>query len=232
MHGTIFLFEQKFWIAGLHNPVLQLIHIKEKRVFPMKYNTCPQCKTKVSDDLAQCPECGHSFGTRKNRIPVVSGSCLLIAAFAGGLAFNLGSELHNAVPSPAPEIIETLAPATPVPTPTVDSIEVYAFGRELDDDGFTAYVGDKPFTLSAYPQPEISHPQISWSVGDSVELSVSSDTLTCEFTALKPTGKNELTVRCYGAEVTIPVTHAAAPDNFSKRFTFRAICPRRMIAVQ
>ena len=205
MHGTIFLFEQKFWIAGLHNPVLQLIHIKEKRVFPMKYNTCPQCKTKVSDDLAQCPECGHSFGTRKNRIPVVFGSCLLIAAFAGGLAFNLGSELHNAVPSAAPEIIETLAPATPVPTPTVDSIEVYAFGRELDSDGFTAYVGDKPFTLSAYPQPEISHPQISWSVGDSVELSVSSDTLTCEFTALKPTGKNELTVRCYGAEVTIPV---------------------------
>lgn len=205
MHGTIFLFEQKFWIAGLHNPVLQLIHIKEKRVFPMKYNTCPQCKTKVSDDLAQCLECGHSFGTRKNRIPVVFGSCLLIAAFAGGLAFNLGSELHNAVPSAAPEIIETLAPATPVPTPTVDSIEVYAFGRELDADGFTAYVGDKPFTLSAYPQPEISHPQISWSVGDSVELSVSSDTLTCEFTALKPTGKNELTVRCYGAEVTIPV---------------------------
>jgi len=205
MHGTIFLFEQKFWIAGLHNPVLQLIHIKEKRVFPMKYNTCPQCKTKVSDDLAQCPECGHSFGTRKNRIPVVFGSCLLIAAFAGGLAFNLGSELHNAVPSAAPEIIETLAPATPVPTPTVDSIEVYAFGRELDADGFTAYVGDKPFTLSAYPQPEISHPQIIWSVGDSVELSVSSDTLTCEFTALKPTGKNELTVRCYGAEVTIPV---------------------------
>ena len=205
MHGTIFLFEQKFWIAGLHNPVLQLIHFKEKRVFPMKYNTCPQCKTKVSDDLAQCPECGHSFGTRKNRIPVVFGSCLLIAAFAGGLAFNLGSELHNAVPSAAPEIIETLAPATPVPTPTVDSIEVYAFGRELDADGVTAYVGDKPFTLSAYPQPEISHPQISWSVGDSVELSVSSDTLTCEFTALKPTGKNELTVRCYGAEVTIPV---------------------------
>ena len=205
MHGTIFLFEQKFWIAGLHNPVLQLIHIKEKRVFPMKYNTCPQCKTKVSDDLAQCPECGHSFGTRKNRIPVVFGSCLLIAAFASGLAFNVGSEFRTSEPSPIPEIIETLAPATPVPTPTVDLIEVYAFGRELDADGFTAYVGDKPFTLSAYPQPEVSHPQISWSIGDSVELSVSGDTLTCEFTALKPTGKNELTVRCYGAEVTIPV---------------------------
>ena len=171
----------------------------------MKYNTCPHCKTKVSAELAQCPECGHAFGARKNRIPVVFCSFLLIVAFAGGLSFNLGSEFHTAVPSPTPEIIETLAPATPVPTPTVDSVEVYAFGRELDADGFTAYVGDKPFTLSAYPQPEISHPQISWSIGDSVELSVSSDTLTCEFTALKPTGKNELTVRCYGAEVTIPV---------------------------
>ena len=96
--------------------MLQLIHFKEKRVFPMKYNTCPHCKAKVSAELAQCPECGHTFGTRKNRIPVVFGSCLLIAAFAGGLAFNLGSEFHTAVSSPAPEIIETLAPATPVPT--------------------------------------------------------------------------------------------------------------------
>ena len=40
-------------------------------------------------------------------------------------------------------------------TPTVDSVEVYAFGRELDADGFTAYVGDKPFTLSAYPHNPI-----------------------------------------------------------------------------
>ena len=171
----------------------------------MKYNTCPHCKTKVSAELAQCPECGHAFGVRKNRIPVVFGSCLLIAAFASGLAFNVRSEFRTSEPSPIPEIIETLAPATPVPTPTVDSIEVYAFGRELDADGFTAYVGDKPFTLSAYPQPEISHPQIIWSISDSAELSLSSDTLTCEFTALKPTGKNELTIKCYGAEVTIPV---------------------------
>ena len=174
-------------------------------VWDISYHIFLYCKTKVSAELAQCPECGHAFGVRKNRIPVVFGSCLLIAAFAGGLAFNLGSEFHSAVPSPTPEAIETLAPATPVPTPTVDSVEVYAFGRELDADGFTAYVGDKPFTLSAYPQPEISHPQISWSIGDSVELSVCSDTLTCEFTALKPTGKNELIVQCYGAKITIPV---------------------------
>ena len=194
-----------FIIAGLHNSVLQLIHFKEKRVFPMKYNTCPRCKTKISVELAQCPECGHTFGERKNHMPAIIGSCLLIAAFTGGLAFSLGAEFHTVEPSPTPEIIETLAPATPVPTPTVDSIEIYAFGRELDADGFTAYVGDKPFTLSAYPQPEISHPQISWSNGDSAELSVRSDTLTCEFTALKPTGKNELIVQCYGAKITIPL---------------------------
>ena len=130
----------------------------------MKYNTCPRCKTKISVELAQCPECGHTFGERKNHMPAIIGSCLLIAAFTGGLAFSLGAEFHTVEPSPTLEIIETLAPATPVPTPTVDSIEIYAFGRELDADGFTAYVGDKPFTLSAYPQPEISHPQISWSM--------------------------------------------------------------------
>jgi len=171
----------------------------------MKYTICPHCKAKISAGLPECPECGHAFDAKKNLMPTIIGSCLLLAAFAGGLAFNISSEAHTAAPSPTPEIIETLAPATPAPTPTVDSIEVYAFGRELDADGFTAYVGDKPFILSAYPQPEIPHPQISWSIGDSVELSVSSDTLTCEFTALKPTGKNELTIRCYGAEVTIPV---------------------------
>ena len=174
-------------------------------MFPMKYNTCPHCKTKVSAELSECPECGYAFGARKNHVPAIIGSCLLVAAFAGGLAWNLRSEPRRAEPSPAPEIIETLPPATPVPTPTVDAVEVYAFGRKLDADGFTAYVGDKPFTLSAYPQPELSNPQISWSIGDSVDLSVSGDTLTCEFTALKPSGKNELTVSCYGAELTIPV---------------------------
>ena len=76
---------------------------------------------------------------------------------------------------------------------------------KLDADGFTAYVGDKPFTLSAYPQPNLPRPEVTWFVGDSASLSVSGDTLTCEFTALKPSGKNELIVRCYGAETTIPV---------------------------
>jgi len=201
----------------------------------MKYNTCPKCGTKVSADLAECPECGyvfaaeapaeqaefshvfaannssapaespqgdHVFGTKKNRLPVIVGSALLIAAFAGGLAFNLRPT--DAAPSPTPEAIETTAP-TPIPTPTVEGIEIYAFGRELDADGFTAYVGDKGFTLSAYPVPSVTNPRIEWLSSDSFSLDVSDDTLTCVFTALKPSGKNELRVRCYGAEVIIPV---------------------------
>ena len=173
----------------------------------MKYNTCPKCRTKVSAELRECPECGNVFPPEKSPLPTIIGSCLLIAAFSGGLAFNLRPV--EASPAPTPVVIETLAPATlvptPRPTPAVDTIEIYAFGRELDADGFTAYVGDKPFLLSAYPQPELAQPEITWSVGDSAELKVSEDGLTCEFTALKPSGKNELTVRCYGAEVTIPV---------------------------
>ena len=90
-------------------------------------------------------------------------------------------------------------------------IRLYAFGRELDADGFTAYVGDKAFTLTVEVEPEIKNPALSWSITDSHDSSesaalvISSDGLSCEFTVLKPTGKNELTVRCFGAEIVIPV---------------------------
>ena len=176
----------------------------------MKYNTCPKCKSKISADLAECPECGYVFSVNKNRTPILVGSCLLIAAFAGGLAFNLKSTTPEPTPLPTPEIVETIAP-TPSPTPTVTSIRLYAFGRELDADGFIAYVGDKAFTLSIILEPEIRNPAVSWSITDSHDSSksavlvISSDGLSCEFTALKPTGKNELTVRCFGAEIVIPV---------------------------
>ena len=45
----------------------------------------------------------------------------------------------------------------------------------------------------------------SFSDPDSANLSVGDDRLSCMFTALKPSGKNELTVKCYGAELVIPV---------------------------
>ena len=105
---------------------------------------------------------------------------------------------------------ETIAP-TPSPTPTVTSIRLYAFGRELDADGFTAYVGDKAFTLTVEVEPKVRNPAVSWSIldshggNDSAELAIGPDGLSCEFKAIKPTGKNELTVRCFGAEVVIPV---------------------------
>ena len=176
----------------------------------MKYNTCPKCKSKISADLAECPECGYVFSVNKNRAPILIGSCLLIAAFAGGLAFNIKAVAPEPTPSPTPEIFEIVAP-TPTPTPTVTSIRLYAFGRELDDDGFTAYVGDKAFTLTVEVEPELRNPAVSWSITDSHDSSesaalvISSDGMSCEFTALKPTGKNELTVRCFGAEIVIPV---------------------------
>ncbi len=109
--------------------------------------------------------------------------------------------------TPTPELTPTPAPPTPSPTPYVAGIRLYAFGRELNEDGFTAYVGDKPFTLSVELVTDAVRPEIEWLASDaeSVELSVSADGLSCEFTALKPSGKNELTVRCYGCELVVPV---------------------------
>lgn len=109
--------------------------------------------------------------------------------------------------TPTLEILETPAPPTPSPTPTVENIRLYAFGRELNEDGFTAYVGDKPFTLTAEIVTDAVKPEIEWLASDeeSVALSVSADSLSCEFTAIKPSGKNELTIRCYGYELIVPV---------------------------
>jgi len=135
---------------------------------------------------------------------------LISIAFIGGIVINLSLFRQNQAAAKEPEVVETLAPTpapTPPPTPTVNSVKVYAFGRELGEDGFTAYVGDRAFTLSVSVDPEIRHPRVEWSMSDSSSayLTVSSDGLSCEFSAQKPTGKNELTVRCYGAETVIPV---------------------------
>ena len=188
----------------------------------MKYNTCPKCKTKITADLAECPECGshfsdsmqeHSTPREKSRVamlPTVIAGVLIVIAFAGGLLFNASRHPTSETPISTPEIIETIAP-TPSPTPTVTSIRLYAFGRELNADGFTAYVGDKAFALTVEVEPELRNPAVSWSITDSHDSSesaalvISPDGMSCEFTALKPTGKNELTVRCFGAEIVIPV---------------------------
>jgi hypothetical protein len=155
----------------------------------------------------------HSTPREKSRVamlPTVIAGVLIVFAFVGGLLFNASRHPTSETPISTPAIIETIAP-TPSPTPTVTSIRLYAFGRELDAEGFTAYVGDKAFTLTVEVEPEIKNPAVSWSITDSHDSSesaalvISPDGMSCEFTALKPTGKNELTVRCFGAEIVIPV---------------------------
>ena len=129
----------------------------------------------------------------------VSIACAVLAVTASGW--------KTPKAAPTPEIVETAAPATPSPTPTVEKINLYAFGRELNEDGFTAYVGDKPFAITAEILSDASQPEVEWFASDaeSVALSVSEDGMSCEFSALKPSGKNELTVRCYGYELVVPV---------------------------
>jgi hypothetical protein len=196
---------------------------------------CPSCGTEVPADQLACPICGKSlldadgpspapaharaaykarpFGQLMNgKLPAVIGGCLISVAFFAGVIFNVASAAPAETPAPTPEPVEIVAPPpTPSPTPTVNSIRLFAFGRELGDDGFTAYVGDRPFTLSIVTEPEVRKPLVSWAVtdshgdGDSAAFSVSDDGLSCEFSALKPTGRNDLTVRCYGAELVIPV---------------------------
>ncbi len=199
---------------------------------------CPFCGTEVPADRLECPICGknllaadapsaapsHAHTARaaletrpvrqrmNARLPAAIGGCLISVAFLAGVIFNVASAAPAETPAPTPELVEATAPPpTPSPTPTVSSIRLFAFGRELGADGFTAYVGDRPFTLNIVTEPEVRKPLVSWSVtdshgdSDSAAFTVSDDGLSCEFSALKPTGRNDLTVRCYGAELVIPV---------------------------
>ena len=109
----------------------------------------------------------------------------------------------------APKVIVVPARPSTAPTaePTVNSIKLFAYGGELDADGFTAYVGDRPIVLSIEIEPQLPHPPVYWSVSssESARLVVSDDRMSCEFTALKPSGKNELIISCYGTKVVFPV---------------------------
>jgi len=86
-------------------------------------------------------------------------------------------------------------------------INLYVFGRKLNKDGFTAYVGNTPLTITVEILSDAGQPEVEWlaSDTDSVTFSVSEDGMSCGFTAFKPSGKNELTVRCYGYELVVPV---------------------------
>lgn len=143
--------------------------------------------------------------------PALVGACLLTLAVAFGILINLKfppkEKAAAEEASPKVTVIPARPPATPTPTPTVSSLKVVTYGRELDTDGFTTYVGDKPIVLSVVVEPEMKHPPVFWSVSDSpsVLLNVSDDRMSCEFSALKPSGKIELIVSCYGAEAIFPV---------------------------
>ncbi len=188
---------------------------------------CSSCGTTYSASERKCPACGRGISSKRSplpgsffarlsemrkpqkvNLPALIGACLIVTAYTAGIVFNISANARDVEPVPTAEIVETAAPTpvpTPTPTPTVTGIKLYAFGRELGADGFTAYVGDKPFSISAELEPQLPSAHVSWSISDSASLSVSGDSLSCEFAALKPTGKNELTVNCYGFETTIPV---------------------------
>lgn len=184
---------------------------------------CKICGAEYAAELPNCPVCGKSEADdmpkrevrqekhSKRYSPLtVLFFCLISIAFIGGTLVNFSHFRRNAAAAQVQEVVETAEPApppTPRPTPTVNGIQVYAFGRELDADGFTAYVGDRPFMLFIALDPALPHPVVDWSMSDndSASLTVSSDGMSCEFSALKPSGRNELTVRCYGAETVIPV---------------------------
>lgn len=148
---------------------------------------------------------------KRNRhavLPIVIGTLLIILALTAGVFVTQYTDRPEVTPEPSAKVIVVPARTpNPATTPTVSAIRLSAFGGELGDDGFTAYVGDRAIKLTAEVEPKMINPPVFWSFSDpdSVNLSVGDDRLSCAFTALKPSGKNELTVKCYGAELVIPV---------------------------
>ena len=143
-------------------------------------------------------------------IPAVFGPLLIVLALAGGVLLSRYTDRHAAAAEVEPTSKVMVVPArTPGPTitPQITSIRLYTLGTEISADGFTAYVGDRALTITAEIEPKLVNSPVYWSFSDpaSASLNMGDDRLTCTFTALKPSGKNELSVKCYGAEVTIPV---------------------------
>ena len=146
--------------------------------------------------------------------PVLVCTLMIILAIALGLLVSALTADHDSGPEPAPEVtsampVETTpAPTpTPTPTPTVTAIHLYAYGRELDEAGFTLHVGDDPVELTAMIEPIDAHLPVGWTFSDqsAASLEVSSDGLACRVTALKPNGRNDLTVMCQNLYTSIPV---------------------------
>ena len=148
---------------------------------------------------------------KRNRhaiLPPVIGAFLILLSLAAGIFVTQYTDRPEATPEPTSRVIVVPARTPgPVNTPTVNALHLYAAGGELGTDGFTCYVGDRPLKLSLEIEPKLIHPPVYWSLSDpeAASLSVGDNGLTCSFNPVKPSGKNELTVKCYGAELVIPV---------------------------
>ncbi len=151
---------------------------------------------------------GKPKGNRHAILPPVIGAFLILLSLAAGILVTQYTDRPEATPEPSSKVIVVPARTPgPVNTPSVSALHLYAAGAELGTDGFTCYVGDRPLKLSLEIEPKLIHPPVYWTLSDpeSASLSIGDNGLTCTFNPVKPSGKNELTVKCYGAELVIPV---------------------------
>lgn len=143
--------------------------------------------------------------------PAKTGAILLtVAAIIGVLVMLLSAPRSVNVepasePTAAPPVVS--AAPTPTPAPELTAIRLYAYGRELNADGITLYVGDKPVEIYADLEPEGLNYPVEWSFSneEAVSLEASDDGMKCTVTVLQPKGKNELKVICHNLYTTIPV---------------------------
>ena len=121
--------------------------------------------------------------------PAVTGMVLLVAAVILGTALMLFPIIREKIPPKPAEVVQETPKVThiparpsmaPTPVPDITSFKLFTYGRELDADGFTAYVGDKPVTLSVEIVPFMSHPPVNWEISDSesARLTISDDRKT------------------------------------------------------
>ena len=145
--------------------------------------------------------------------PAKIGAILLVAAvIVGVLVMVLSSPKRDLVePTVQPTSELTAVPSatdpTPAPTPEITAIRLYAYGRQLDADGITIYVGDKPVEIYLDLEPEGLNLPVEWSFSnpEAVSLDISDDGMKCTVTVLQPKGKNELKVVCHNLYTAIPV---------------------------
>ena len=142
--------------------------------------------------------------------PAKIGAIVLAAAVIIGVAVMLLSSPKSVKAEPTPEstaVPVVSAAPTPTPVPDLTAIRLYAYGRELNADGITLYVGDKPVEIYVDLEPKGLNYPVEWSFGneEAVSLEPSDDGMKCTVTVLQPKGKNELKVVCHNLYTTIPV---------------------------